>query len=308
MNITIVGPGAIGSLFYYLLSKKVKALTLLDKDPKRAASLRKKGLTVLKDSKTFRIPLNITSDPAKLKDTGLFIVCVKSYDTLKAAEFIKPACKEKSFVLSVQNGLGNLEMLSEILGEKKILGAVTHKASTLLNPGIIKYTADGQTVLGKKGKKVPAVLREVRSLFNSAKIPTSISKDLDSVIWSKLVINSAINPLTAVLRVKNGGLLKSNQARLLMQMAGSEVERVAKRKRVKLLYDDIQTKLEAVCRVTSENISSMFQDVLTHKKTEIDALNGAVYRLGQSLKIPTPINFLLYNLVKSLEESYPQAV
>jgi len=308
MNISIVGPGAIGCLFYSLLSRKIKSLTLLDKDKKRASFLREKGLTILKDSKSCKISANITSNPVDLKEVDLFIVCVKSYDTPQVAKIIKPLCNKNTFVLSLQNGLGNLEILSEILGEERVLGAVTHKAATLIENGIVRYVADGQTIIGKKGRRLPSILKEVRSIFNSCAITTNISKDLDSVIWSKLSINIAINPLTAILRVKNGDLLKFNEARILMQMASSEAERVAKRKRIKLLYDDTQTKVEAVCRATSDNISSMLQDVLRNRKTEIDFLNGSICRLAQSFKIPTPVNFILYQLVKSIEQSYPQRV
>ena len=308
MNIVIVGPGAIGLLFYFLISKKVKTITLLDKNQERAVLLKEKGLTVLKDSKTYKIPLNITSNPGDLKEIDLFIICVKSYDTPQVAKSIKPLCNKDSYVLSLQNGLGNREVLSEILGEEKILGAITHKASTLIGDGSIRYVADGQTTIGRNPGKPAPKLREIRTIFNSCGISTSISKDFDSIIWSKLIINIAINPLTAILRLKNGDLLKFDETRLLMQMASSEAERIAKRKRIRLVYNDTQTKVEAVCRATSDNISSMLQDVLRNKKTEIDFLNGAICRLAQTLKIPAPVNFLLYQLIKTIEQSYSQSV
>ncbi|MBN2120846.1 MAG: 2-dehydropantoate 2-reductase [Candidatus Omnitrophica bacterium] len=308
MTICIVGPGAIGSLFYFFLSKKIKDLQLLDKDKERASCLKAKGLTILKENKSYKIPLNITAQASEITKVDLFIISVKSYDTLSAAKLIKPLCGKDTFVLSLQNGLGNLEVLSEVLGEEKVLGAVTHNASTLIEDGIIRYAASGQTIIGKKGNKLPAVLRQIRTLFNSCGISTNLSKDLDSVIWSKLVINIAINPLTAVLRVKNGDLLKTEEARTLLQMASSEAERIARKKRIKLLYDDTQTKVEAVCRATSNNVSSMLQDTLKRNKTEIDFLNGAICRLGQNLKIATPVNFMLYQLVKTIEQSYSQLV
>ncbi|MFC1514504.1 ketopantoate reductase family protein [Candidatus Omnitrophota bacterium] len=307
MKICIVGPGAIGLLLYFHLCKKVKDLIILDKDAKRAASLKEKGISVLKESRTFTTAVNITAEPADLKDIDLFIVCVKSYDTLSAAKAIKPLCQKNAFILSLQNGLGNLEVLSEVLGEEKILAAVTHKASTLIDEGVIRFAADGQTMIGMKGKKLPAVVREIRTLFNSCAIAAKLVKDLNSVIWSKLIINSAINPLSAILRLKNGDLLKTGESRLLLQMASAEAERIAKRKRIKLLYDDTQTKVEAVCRATADNVSSMLQDVLRQRKTEIDALNGSICRMGQNLKIPTPVNFMLCELIKTIEATYPHS-
>jgi 2-dehydropantoate 2-reductase len=308
MNICIVGPGAIGLLFYFNLYKKVKSLTLLDKDKKRASILKNKGLTVLKESKTCKAALNITSQPQDLKDIDLFIISVKSYDTLSVAKTIKPLCSKNTFILSLQNGIGNLDILAEVLDEERVLSAVTHKASTLVEDGVIRFAADGPTIIGKKGRKPPAILRQLRTLFNSCEIATKIHKDLNSVIWSKLVINIAINPLSAILGLKNGDLLKTPESRTLLQMASAEAERIAKRKRIKLLYDDTQTKVEAVCKATSENISSMLQDVLKKRPTEIDSLNGAICRLGQNLKIPTPVNYLLLQLVKTLEQSYNQTL
>ena len=230
-NIVIVGPGAIGSVFYFHLSKKIKNLYFLDKDKKRSARLKEKGLTLLKESRTIKIPVNITAEPADLGEVELFIIAAKSGETPAIAKTIKPLCKENTYVLSLQNGLGNLEVLSEMLSEEKVLGAVTHKASTLIDEGVVRYVADGQTIIGKKGKKLPSILKEIRAIFNSCAISTNISKDLDGVLWTKLIINIAINPLTAILRVKNGQLLKFNESRLLLQMASAEAERIAKRKR-----------------------------------------------------------------------------
>ena len=305
MNIGIIGPGAIGLLFYFFLSRKVKDLILLDKDKRRALLLRNKGLTVVKNSKSYKINVNITAQPQELEDRELFLICVKSYDTLEVAKTIKSISRKNKdyFVLSLQNGLGKLEVLSEILGEEKVLGGVTNMGSTLLSPGVIKFAGEGKTIIGSLKKKTVPVLREIRSVFNSCDIPTSITSDLEGAIWSKLLINIAINPLTSILRVKNGELLNNPHSSLLMQMVLNEAHRITKRKRIKLLYNDPQTKLEAVCRATSENISSMLQDILRGKKTEIDYLNGAIYKLGESLKIPTPLNFIFFKLVKSLEET-----
>ncbi len=310
MNIGVVGAGAIGSLFYFFLSKKVKNLILLDKEKKRASLLKEKGLIVFKNSKSYKVSLNITAEPQDLKDVDLFLICVKSYDTLEVARIIKsiPNRNKEYFVLSLQNGLGNLEILSEILGEEKVLGGVTNMGSTLIDVGVIRLAGEGKTIIGKRGKRLPSILKEIRSIFNACDISTSLTRDLEAALWSKLLINVAINPLTAVLRVRNGWLLKNPHSYLLMQMILNEAERVAKKKRIKLLYDDVQAKVEAVCRATSENVSSMLQDVLRGKRTEIDYLNGAIYRLGESLKVPTPLNFIFFKLVKSIEENYPQRV
>ncbi|MDD3234667.1 MAG: ketopantoate reductase C-terminal domain-containing protein, partial [Candidatus Omnitrophica bacterium] len=123
-------------------------------------------------------------------------------------------------------------------------------------------------------------------------------------IWSKLVLNAGINALSAVLRLPNGALVKSEGARRIMRAAVTEAVRVAKRKRIKLAYDDPLAKAEAVCEATAANISSMLQDILAGRRSEIDAINGAIIRIAQESGIPVPVNILLNDMVKSIEDNY----
>ena len=162
----------------------------------------------------------------------------------------------------------------------------------------------------KSGKIVRglAPTNEVARDLNKAGFKTRISKDIRSLLWSKLIINVGINALTAIMRLHNGDLVKFEGTRSVLRQAVSEAVRVAKRKRIKLIYEDAIEKTEAVCEATAQNISSMLQDVLREKKTEIDYINGAIVRQGQSLGIPTPANSLLAHVVKSIESSYSLAI
>ncbi len=307
MKVAVIGPGAIGSVFYSLLSAKVKSLILIDNSSKRAESLKKRGLRV-EGLGNKSLPLSITADYRQAGIFDLVIIAVKSYHTPSAAKAAKNLCGKEGYVLSLQNGLGNLEILSEVVGEDRVLGGVTEQAAILKSPGVVIHTAEGTTYIGSKQKKQPAVLRQVRELFNRCGIRTRLSKDINSAIWSKLVVNAGINALTALLKIRNGDILRFDSARKLMQMAVSEAERVAKRKRVRLSFDSAVDKTEAVCRATGGNISSMLQDVLQKKRTEVEYINGAIFRLGQNLNIPTPVNFMLFELVKTLETSYSRQV
>ena len=135
-----------------------------------------------------------------------------------------------------------------------------------------------------------------------------MAKDIDSVIWSKLVINVGINALTAITRLKNGMLVQHDGTREVLRSSVQEAVRIVKRKRIKLAYDDPIQKVESVCKATSSNVSSMLQDVLSKERTEIDFINGAIVRQGKALGIPTPVNELLTNLVKTIELSYSKTV
>jgi len=307
MKITIIGPGAIGCLYYGLLSKKAASLYLLDKDLKRVEYLQANGIKIEGLTKLQVIP-KITTSIKETANSDLVIIAVKAYDTSSAAKLAKEICSDNGFVLSVQNGLGNLDVLSEVVGYEKVLGGVTEQSAILSDKGKLIHTGDGYTLIGKQGKKLPAGLRQIRELFNSCGVKTKISKDINSAIWSKLIVNVGINALTALVRIQNADILDYDSCRSLMRMAVSEAERVAKRKKVKFPFDSAIDKVEAVCRATGDNISSMLQDIINKKRTEIEYINGAVFKLGQNLNIPTPVNFMLFELIKTIENSFQRQV
>ena len=127
---------------------------------------------------------------------------------------------------------------------------------------------------------------------------------IKSLLWSKLIINVGINALSAITRLPNGKLIEYEGTKRILREAVTEATRIAKRKRIKLIFDDPLAKVEAVCEGTSANLSSMLQDVLRKKRTEIDFINGVIVRLGQELGIEVPTNKLLVDLIKTIESSY----
>jgi 2-dehydropantoate 2-reductase len=147
-------------------------------------------------------------------------------------------------------------------------------------------------------------IKEIALMLTKAGLETKVSRDIDSVIWSKLVVNVGINALTAITRLKNGELTKHDGTREILRSAVQEAVKVTKRKRIRLAYDDPIQKVESVCKGTAANISSMLQDVLNQKRTEIDFINGAIVRQGKSLGIPVPVNSVLTDLVRTLEAGY----
>ena len=156
-------------------------------------------------------------------------------------------------------------------------------------------------MLGRIDGKIPVEMRAIREIFNKVGLETRISRDIKSLLWSKLIINVGVNALTAITRLNNGKLLEFEGTRRILREAVTEAVRIAKRKRIKLDFDDPLAKVEAVCEATSANISSMLQDILRKKRTEIDFINGVIVRLGQELAIPVPVNTILADLVKTLE-------
>jgi len=304
MKIVIVGPGAMGCLFAAFLSKSNEEIVLLDKNRERANLVQEQGILVEGVSGSWHSQVKTIANPADLSAADLVIICVKSYDTKEATDFAKPLIGQNSYVLTLQNGLGNIEIISEVIGDENVIGGVTNQGATLLAPGKIRHAGIGETVIGKSDGKIPVQLKEIRELFNKVGLQTRISRDIKGLIWSKLIINVGINALTAITRLNNGRLIEFEGTRRILREAVTEAVRIAKRKRIKLIYDDPLAKVESVCEATATNISSMLQDILKKRRTEIDFINGVIVRQGQGLNIPTPVNSMLVDLVKTIETNY----
>ncbi len=308
MKIVIVGPGAMGCLFGAFLAKSGQDIWLLDKNKERCGVINQKGISVEGVSGAWHAQVRATADTAEIGQADLIIICVKSYNTKDAVIGAKSMAGENTQFLTLQNGIGNIEIVSEVVGADKVIGGVTNLGATLLETGKIRHAGKGETVIGRIDGKIPVEMRAIREIFNKVGLETRISRDIKGLLWSKLIINAGINALTAVTRLNNGRLVEFEGTRKILREAVTEAVRIAKRKRIKLIYDDPLAKVEAVCEATETNVSSMLQDVLRKKRTEIDFINGVIVRQGQELGIPVPVNSLLSDLVKTVEASYNLAV
>ena len=305
MKIAVVGPGAMGCLISaYLKNKTKEEVWLYDKFPERAEHIRDNSVKVETPNNAFQAKLNVTCDAKEIGICDLVIICVKSYSTEDACKDIKEMVGEITCVMTIQNGIGNVQVLNDYFGEDKVIAGITNHGATLLGIGHVRHAGRGDTIIGKADGRLSGALKEISGILNRCGFETKISKDIDSVIWSKLIINVGINALTAITRLNNGRLIEYEESRSLLRNAVQEAAKIVKRKRIKLAYDDPIQKVESVCKGTAQNISSMLQDVLNKKRTEIDFINGAIIRQGKSLGIPTPVNEVLTNIVKTIETSY----
>jgi 2-dehydropantoate 2-reductase len=307
MKIVIVGPGAMGCLFAGLLSRQKgkNEVWLLDKRIERARKIKDsgvivEGLTALKHN------VNITTDADSIGLCELVMISTKAYDTESAVSSIKPLLSDETNILSLQNGIGNLQMISDMFGQDRTVCGITSHGATVVSDGRVRHAGKGDTIIGKPSGRIFRDLRNLSNVFNEAGISTKVSKDINSVLWSKLVINTGINPLSAICRLPNGALLKYDGVKELMKQAVIEATKVAKKSKIKLIYDDPLAKVESVCRSTSENISSMLQDILNRKRTEIDFINGAISRYAKSAGIKTPVNDMIVHIIKTIESSYKE--
>jgi 2-dehydropantoate 2-reductase len=306
MHFLVVGAGSMGCLFASRLTLAGYDVSIREAVRDWADRINDQGIRVegITGEYTATVPA-LTERPSIPPDVVL--ICVKSNDTGAAGRGIEPWLKPDTTVVTLQNGLGNVEILGEIFGNERVVGGVTAEAATVLGPGRIRHAGRGETLIGPRGAPDSPVER-IAGAFNKAGFKTRSIENVDDLIWGKLIINVGINALTAVTRLKNGRLPHFEGTRLVMEEAVREAAAVARAREIQLPYPDPVGRVMEVCEATSGNIASMLQDVLKEKVTEIDFINGAIVREGKALGIPTPVNFTLTSLVRVIQETYSERI
>ena len=299
MEILIAGTGALACLFAARLSSAGNKLTMLGNWPEGLAALRQDGVRLLDLDGTYHhYSVEVMSRKEARGNFSLCLILVKSWQTQMLADQLGKCLSAHGVVLTLQNGLGNAEILKAALTPERVLLGVTTVGATMLEPGYVQCTGTGKVSLGDHPN-----LGGVPELLHKAGFGVELVPDPVSLLWGKLVINAAINPLTALLRVPNGALLDRPAARELMREAAREAASVARLQGITLPYPDPVVAVEEVACNTAGNYSSMLQDVLRSAVTEIDSINGAIVRVGEQLGVPTPINRMFWQLVSSLDHA-----
>ena len=292
-QVLIVGTGAMACLFGARLAPLVN-VTLLGTWHEGLAALSQHGVRLEAGGMEQIQRVRATSNPAECRGARFAFVLVKSWQTPRAARMLSACLAPDGLALTLQNGLGNLEVLEAALGSDRATLGVTTSGATLLGPGRVRAGGAGPTHVARHPRLLPAV-----ALLQQAGFTVEVSDDVESLLWGKLAVNAAINPLTALLRVPNGRLLELPEARTLMGVAATETAAVARASGIRLPYIDPVAQAEQVAERTAANRSSMLQDIERKAPTEIDAINGAVADDGDRRGVATPVNRTLWRLVRA---------
>jgi len=301
MRVAVVGAGAMGCLYGGLLAEAGVDVSLVDVWREHVDAINAKGLHITGVSGDIVVRVPATTNPETVGRVELVLLFVKSYDTSKAMRDSMPLIGGDTYVLTLQNGLGNLEAIAESVGLGRVLGGTTSHGSTLVGPREIRHAGVGPTVVGTLERGSRGTAEKVADTFNGAGLLTRVSDDVRGDVWGKVLVNLGINALTALTGLRNGQLLEVPELRRLMRLAVEEGMRVADADGVDLAPIDHVAHVYEVAEATAANRSSMLQDVERGRRTEIDALNGAVVGLGEKLGVETPVNRALTALVKGLE-------
>lgn len=304
MKIAVLGAGAMGCLYGGLLAEGNNEVWLIDIWKDHVDRINKEGLTIQGKSGDRKVKnIKATTDPNEIGITDLVLVFVKSTITDKALDGAKNIIGDSTLILTLQNGLGNIEKIASVVGKDNIIAGTTAHGSTLLEPGKILHAGIGATIIGEMNGEKSDRINYIKEVFNESKIETIITDNVLGLIWDKLLVNVGINALTALTQLKNGQLVELEEMEKLLELAVEEGEKVAKAKGIKLISKDSVKHTKEVCRLTAQNKSSMLQDIINKRKTEIEMINGAIVKEGLSYDIDTPINLALTNLIKVKERN-----
>ncbi len=313
MKVVILGAGAIGRLLGVFLGRGGNQVILADPDRKIVDTLNNQGIGFLDagssdpDSVDY-IPATAVSRASKVESCDLVLLAVKSFATLPAIQSAQHLISASSPLVTLQTGLGNIEYLERVIDRNNIIGGFTFMAATALGPGVVRQGGAGKTYLGELDGRISERLSDICAMFADSGLECTPVHRITGRLWCKVIVFSAINSVTAVLQLKNGQLLDSMESITLLKRLVDEGRKVAESRGIDLVFPDLYQLLFDACRRTDQNLSSMLQDILAGRQTEINAQCGALVRLGEEADIPTPTQQTMLELVQLVSKKQQPAM
>lgn len=295
MRVCVFGAGSLGSAVGGMLAAS-NEVTLIGRNPHMSAVSRH-GLVLSGDVRK-RVRVKARCDIHGLEPPEMIVVTTKAYDTKEVVNTCAPWADEHTRVLTLQNGLGNLEILRAWKG-RNVFGGTTTMGARLISPGRVRVSGLGRTVIG--ADLDGAFAMELAGNFAGCGMPAQVVEDIRTEIWSKAAVSASINPLTAILRVSNGVLCESEAVARLVSEICAECAEIAKAEGVRLTPGLLEKRVWTVARNTSKNRSSMLLDVEMGRRTEVEQINGAFLEAATGHGLSAPVNRALTAMVSVLD-------
>jgi 2-dehydropantoate 2-reductase len=309
MKIAILGAGAMGCAYGAMLAEGGESeVRLIDIWADHVKAINTSGLKVSSAAgdRIAKGDIKAFTSPDEVGPSDLVIVFVKAITTGDAMRKATCLVGPETMVLTLQNGLGNVEKLCSVIDKSHVIAGTASGGANIKGPGHIHHAAVGETTIGELDGSDTPRLAGLAAHLNRAGLVTKLSHNVLGLIWTKLIVNIGINALCTLTRLRNGQLLDYPGTESLLELAVSEAAAVAKAKGIKLECSDAVAHCKDVAARTGKNICSMLQDFNAKRTTEIAVINGAVVDAGLETGVATPFNLTLTNLVKTLQESYDQ--
>jgi 2-dehydropantoate 2-reductase len=297
--IAVLGAGAVGCYFGGMLARAGAPVTLIGRRP-HVEAIARDGL--LLESIQFReqVPMAASTEVAAARNAEIVLLCVKTLDTEDAVGALAPHLAESAVIVSLQNGVDNVERIRSAIGIEA-MPAVVYVGAEMTAPGCVKHTARGDLIVGDFSRHDRLEL--IAALFVRAGVPCRVSDQLPIELWTKLIMNCAYNAISALCRARYGRVAGNPWTRAITRQVAVEAVAVARAAGIPLVERDLLDAVGKLAEAMPATLSSTAQDVARGKRTEIDALNGYVARCGAELGIAAPVNQTLHALVKLLEEA-----
>lgn len=299
MKVVVIGGGSVGLLWTARLRQEGMDVLLLTRTPEQAEWLRESGLTLItRDNREMSVTVDARVMVPSLPEADLYLLCVKQV----ALPHLLPSFRSlpsHARVVCMQNGMGQDELLQEAVKAEQIFLAVNTEGARRLSPTSVKHTGEGTLSVGPavgQSEEDPLVAQWVEKL-RSAGWPVFYQKEIRPLLWRKLVANALINPLTALLEIPNGVLAERKELQPLMRQLFEEAVLIAEAEGIKMDEETWQ-EIFSICRNTSTNLSSMLQDLLNGKSTEIESINGYLVRKGKRHGMTAPTHELVRRLIR----------
>ena len=302
MRIAVMGAGSTGGYFGGMLSRGGHDVSLVARGVHLEAIMAK-GLRVVRDSDEFTARCLATDDPAKIGPVDLVLLCVKTYQNETAIPLMVPLVDADTTVLCLQNGVDSYLTATEILGKQAIVPGAAFIEASRLNPGEVRQTGSlVRVILGETdGRETPRCLA-IRDAFLDSRIPAEVLPDIEVGQWEKFLFIATMAGVTSIARATLAELMPQLHWRKVVNACLAEIDTVARANRVNLPSDIVSRTIRYIEEHLGDLQASMHHDLVAGRPLELDALNGAVVRAGLDSGVPTPINDIIYAMLKKYQE------
>lgn len=310
MRIAVMGAGGTGGYFGGLLTRAGEDVTFIARG-EHLAALQARGLDIRSRlAGDFSVPVQATDKPEGVGPVDLVLFCVKAYDTDAAARLIQHLMGPETVVLPLQNGIDAAERLAPVVGGEHVVGGVALITASLTAPGTVTQTGGaGKIIIGELVGGASARTDRLLQTFQRTGIPAQIHDDIQIAIWEKFVFICAFGGITALTRLPIGPILASPECCTLLEGVMKEVATVAQARRIALPADAVERGLTLARSFEPWARGSLYHDLASGRRLEIDALNGAVVRAAGEHGLPVPFNFVVYAALQPYAHGTPaQAV
>ena len=297
-----MGAGGVGGCLGALLAKAGNEVSLITRGPHLEA-IQADGLRLVRPKGEILVSVNATSDPSEVGPVDLVLFTAKTFHNRQIISTLRPLIGPETSVLTLQNGVESHEQLAAVLGSQVVLPGSFWGSTHIRSPGVVAEVVNARISFGETEDAESLRALDIRKMFRDAGIETELSPDPIQVLWRKFILLSAVAGMASAAQTRIKELLRSADARKMFCAAMEETYTVGRTKDINLPEDLVQESLDLLDGLPDFQ-NSMQDDYENGRPTELDALSGAVVRIGRQIGVPTPVHTFLYSVLLPHKDGY----